>query len=567
MPRQRVDLTTLDFETIKGNLKNFLRNQDEFTDFDFEGSGMNVLLDVLAYNSQNNAYLANMIANEMEIDSAILRMNVVSRAKLLGYTPRSKTAAKAIISLTVEDPTSTEKSLYLPRGTKFSAGSGSNQFVFRTLKDYNLDLVEEGVFRNNEIEIFEGAFKNHIWTKAEGTRFIIPSKNIDIDSLKVAVYENQSSYDFEVFTRAFGANKIDGESSVYWVYETDGERYEIKFGDGVFGKSIPNGAGVYIEYLEPSGVEANNITRFSLQGIFAGYENSEVIISTIINSFGAAERESTESIKKNATRFFSSQNRAVTKDDFKSLVSTIYPYAKSVSVWGGEELLPRQYGKVFVSIIPDNYTNLTKEVKREILRKMSEKMVVGIQPQIMDPSYIRINVDLSVDVRRSFVENVSGFSSNIRTIVVDLFEEKDGLFENDFHYSDLISVVKNSSRAIVATRADITMSIQKTITDTLFEFGNSIVPATVTSNKVSFFASTKFDQIKDNGKGELQWDGMKVGTVDYSTGKIEIDEVVTNSRRGGVEIFAEPLDESIYATNQRTLLFYQPRFKITVKAV
>ena len=565
-----INLTSMEFSEIKENLKAFLRKQDEFTDYNFEGSGLSIILDLLAYNSQHTAYLANMLANEAEIDSAILRANVVSRAKLLGYTPKSTTAARAVLSISVDDPGNKSTSLLMPRGTRFVAKSANQQFVFVTLEDYNLHLDNLGIFRNDEVEVFEGTIKAFSFdVTSKERRYILPSKKIDTSTLRVAVYENSSSNNYEVFERALGVNKIGSDSKVFWVYETDGGYYELKFGDGVFGKQPTLNGIVYTEYLDSNGSAANDLSQFSLIGTFEGYENADIKVRTVNVSAGGSEPEATSSIKINAPRFFQSQNRAITKEDFAAVTNDIYPYAKSVAVWGGDELNPRQFGKVFISIIPKSLTKLTSTNKRDLERKIKARSVAGITPVITDPKYINLNMTVYVSIRKNSTSGLNNFSKQIKDLIETYFDNTFGIFDSDFYYSNLLTEIKNYSRAIVGARAEYSLSLVNGLTQSDFAFENEIVPGQIRSNKVRLTGTTAFYSIEDTkSDGTLYAGTVAVGKADYKNGKISINtSIIQETTTGALEIFVTPLNDDIRAGFATAILLNKERLSVELRSV
>lgn len=571
MTRTPINLVDLDFASIKANLKDFLKGKPEFSDYNFEGSGLNYILDLLAYNSQNNAYLANMLANESELDSAILRSNVVSRAKLMGYTPKSKAAARATIKVSVTDPTNLSTSLLLPRGTRFFATAGNSQFSFSTLVDYNLHLnPTTGSFENDSVEIVEGRIRNFSWDVSDGNRYVLPNTDIDTGTLKVAVFDSPTSQRFSIYERAFGANSIDETSLVYWVYETDFGRFEIRFGDGVFGAKAPEGAVVYVEYVESSGPAANDIYTFGLAGSFAGYENSEISVTTIVPSSGGADPEKTSSIKLNAPRFFASQGRAVTAEDFASVVNGVYPYSKSINVWGGETETPPQYGKVFISIIPETLSTLSPAVKRSIAAAVSKKATVGIVPVLVDPDYTFVNVQAIVEVRRELAENMGALSADIRGRIIDYFDQSLGAFDKGMKYSKVIETINTYSRAIVSSKLLFTIS---KIMDRkagkhqyIVDMKNSLVPGSIFSSKFDAIGVGQKVAIWDKD-GVVYAGQTPIGEVDYVSGTINFTAEIHNPDLSRVEVFAKTVDWDVDANKNGAIVLSSSRLTIQIKAV
>lgn len=563
----QVNLTSMEFSEIKESLKEFLKQQDEFKDYNFEGSGLNAILDLLAYNSQNNAYLANMLANEAEIDTAIIRANVVSRAKLLGYTPKSATAARAVLSLSINDPSKHVASLVLPRGARFTVKSDRQQFTFVTLQEHVLQGDGNGLYKNDAVEVFEGILKGYSFTvDSDERRYIIPSTKIDTSTIRMAVYDNQTANQYTVYEKASGLANIKADTPAYWVYETDGGNYEVKFGDVVFGKRPPLNGIVYVEYLETNGPDANDFSRFSLVGSFDGYENADVRISVVANSAGGADPEATSTIKLNAPRYFQSQNRAVTKDDYAAVTNDIYPYAKSVAVWGGEEATPPQFGKVFVSIIPRSLTKLTEANRRDIERKLKARSVIGITPVVIDPKFVGLNLNIMAVIRRNSVNGLGNFTAQIKEVVKRHFDEGFGIFDRDFYYSNLVSDIKGHSRAIISVRADYTLSMAQPITGTLaYEFENAINKGSVKSSLVRLTGSTEYQSLADK-EGKLYIGTTEVGTVDYKTGKLVVNtSSIRETSAEKLEVFVTPAIDDVYTGFATALVLNKDRLSVELK--
>lgn len=563
----QVNLTSMEFSEIKESLKEFLKQQDEFKDYNFEGSGLNAILDLLAYNSQNNAYLANMLANEAEIDTAIIRANVVSRAKLLGYTPKSATASRAVLSLSINDPSKHVASLVLPRGARFTVKSDRQQYTFVTLQEHVLQGDGNGLYKNDAVEVFEGILKGYSFTvDSDERRYIIPSTKIDTSTIRMAVYDNQTANQYTVYEKASGLANIKADTPAYWVYETDGGNYEVKFGDVVFGKRPPLNGIVYVEYLETNGPDANDFSRFSLVGSFDGYENADVRISVVANSAGGADPEATSTIKLNAPRYFQSQNRAVTKEDYAAVTHDIYPYAKSVAVWGGDEATPPQFGKVFVSIIPRSLTKLTEANRRDIERKLKARSVIGITPVVIDPKFVGLNLNITAVIRRNSVNGLGNFTAQIKEVVKRHFDEGFGIFDRDFYYSNLVSDIKGHSRAIVSVRADYTLSMAQPITGTLtYEFENAINRGSIKSSLVRLTGSTEYQSLTDR-EGKLYIGTTEVGTVDYKTGKLVVNtSSIRETSAEKLEVFVTPAIDDVYTGFATALVLNKDRLSVELK--
>ncbi len=402
MTTNRLAVTDLDFDTIKQNLKEYLRSQSTFTDYNFEGSGINVLLDILAYNTHYNAYYQNMVANESFLDSAILRNSAVSHAKSLGYTPRSTSAAKAIIDFTVNlDPfeTTIPDSVLLPRGFTFRSNLVNNtSYNFCLLDDISVSRIGYTCYFKN-LEIYEGQLINYVYTYNADTNtkgfFTIPSKNVDINTIRVIVQNSSTDLENTTFTRVNDVLDVDADSEIYFIQEGLDEKYEIYFGNGVIGKAINDGSIISISYLVTSGEEGNDCSSFTMSS--SAFTSLSYDISVLAKSGGGAAKENLDSIKFNAMSQFVAQNRLVTSKDYETYLISRYPAIESVSVWGGETNVPPVYGKVFISIKPKENYYIPAEEKALIIQDIIQpKMMITTDAIIIDPEYLYVKIETSV---------------------------------------------------------------------------------------------------------------------------------------------------------------------------
>ena len=372
----KLEISELDFDGIKANLKTFLSQQDEFTDYDFEGSGMSVLLDTLAYNTHYLAYNANMLANEMFIDSADLRSSVVSKAKQVGYTPTSTTASTAIIDVLVNNASGA--SLTMSRGTKFTTTVDGQSYTFVNNADVSITPTD-GVYKFSNLTIREGSYLNFKYTASTSDidqRFIIPNDNVDTTTLTVKVQESSSDSTTNTYTLATGITGLDSTSKVFFLQEVEGGRYEVYFGDGVLGKAIADGNIVILDYITCNRDAPNGASTFTLSGSIGGF--SSATITTISNANNGTGPESITSIKYNAPRDYSTQDRAVTAEDYKVLVKSIYANAQAVQVYGGEDAAVPDYGKVYISIKAKSGSNLTETTKNSIVQSLKSYAVASV---------------------------------------------------------------------------------------------------------------------------------------------------------------------------------------------
>ena len=393
----KLQISELDFDGIKTNLKNFLSQQDEFRDYDFEGSGMSVLLDLLAYNTHYLGFNANMLANEMFLDSADLRASVVSKAKQVGYTPTSSTSADAVVDVVVNDATGS--SLTMTRGTKFTTTVNNISYSFVNNSELSITPLD-GVYKFSNVTLNEGTLLNFKYTANSSDtdqRFIIPNNNVDTTTLTVKVQESSTDTTTNTYTLATGITGLDSTSKVYFLQEIENGRYEIYFGDGVLGKAISDGNIIIMDYIVCNRNAPNGATTFTLSGTLGGF--SDATVTTISNSTNGSGPESIESIKYNAPRDYTSQDRAVTADDYKVLVKSLYANAQSVQVYGGEDAATPEYGKVFISIKAKSGSNLTESTKASIVSSLKQYAVASVRPTIIDPetTFITLNTTFKYD--------------------------------------------------------------------------------------------------------------------------------------------------------------------------
>ncbi|MCJ7489925.1 MAG: hypothetical protein MUO87_07275, partial [Thermoplasmata archaeon] len=403
-----VNFSNLDFDQIKITLKDYLRSNSNFTDYDFEGSNLSTILDVLAYNTYITSYNANMVANEVFIDSATLRENVVALARHIGYIPRSRKAARATISFFVDasNITPTPSSITLRKGPVAStSGSFGNQsFVFCILEDITVPVFNDiATFEN--LKVYQGTRLTSNFTFSSNNpnqRFILPNTGIDTDLISVIVRPNEQSTRSVKYSRQDSLFDINNESKIFFLQEIEDERYEIIFGDGIFGKKLEEGNFIEIGYITSNGDSANGVSQFTFSGRITYNRNSIEytvtsgisLLTTGLIASGGENIESVESIKKYAPRIYASQNRALTANDYETLIpAKIYPETESISVFGGEELIPPQYGKVFISIKPRSGEFLPNLIKENIKLALKKYAVAGIVPEILDLKYLYIEIN------------------------------------------------------------------------------------------------------------------------------------------------------------------------------
>jgi hypothetical protein len=457
-----VNFTNLDFDQIKVSIRDYLRANSNFTDYDFEGSNLSNLVDVLAYNTYISSYNANMISNEVFIDSSTLRENVVSLARNIGYTPRSRSAAKANISLFVNTFgfTTNPLTLTLKSGVVCTSNSSfSNQsFSFIIPNDITVPVVN-GIALFENIDIYEGTFVVNSFTitaNNQNQRFILDNPNIDVDSIKVFVRDTQASTVRRTFNLSKNLFDVDSESRVFFIQEIEDQRYELIFGDGIFGKKLDNLNYVEVSYNITNGESANGVSAFNFNGRLVDNNNRIIttgisLITTNSSSQNGREIESVESIKKYAPRKYSSQNRAVTATDYETIIPTIYPETETISVFGGEDLTPPQYGKVFISIKPVNAPFVSSQIKSNIKSSLRRYAVSGIVPEIVDLKYLYVESDTTA----YYNSNSTIGPDHLKDIIfnnVRRYSDSSELnrFGARFKYSKYLKVIDDSDSAITS---------------------------------------------------------------------------------------------------------------------
>lgn len=553
-------ISELDFDAIKANLKTFLRSQSEFTDYDFEGSGLAVLLDVLAYNTHYNAYLANMVVNEMFIDSAVKRSSVTSIAKHLGYTPRSTTGAIAKLNITVNSPTGNPASLTLNRYSPFVTTVNGSSYTFLTTDTYTIQPTN-GAYTFSNISVKEGTLLEYSYTAVTpgvDEKYEIPNAAVDTSTLLVTVQTSSTDSTFTTYTQATDILNYTGASTVYFLEESPLGNYQIYFGDGIIGKQLTAGSIIRIQYLTCQGSVVNvsgKISQtFAASGSIGG--SSNIVVATVANSTGGAEREGISSIRINAPRAYLARNRAVTKADYSALIKAHHSQVEAINVWGGEENNPPAYGKVFISLKPYEGhvidANTRNIIKNDILR---ERQVLTITPEFVEPDYIYVNLIADVKYSRNqTTASSSDISVLARTSITNYFTNNLQQFENPFYYSQILEDINNAHTSIISTLLKV--RLQKRINPALnlsnayidantIRFNNKLHPAHLESTRFFVIRNNQavMVRIKDipidtspagyNKTGDVRLyavsdntDLGSIGSINYATGVLTITNIV-----------------------------------------
>ena len=469
-----VNFTNLDFDQIKATLKDYLKSNSNFTDYDFEGSNLSTILDVLAYNTYITSYNANMVANEVFIDSATLRENVVALARNIGYIPRSKKSARATVTFFVDatNINPTPAALTLKKGpiASTSGSFGNQSFIFSILEDVTVPVID-GFATFTDLQIYEGTLLTSSFTystRNPNQRFILPNSGIDTSLISVIVKPNSSPQTPSVkYSLQDSLFAIDKESEVYFLQEIEDERYELFFGDNIFGKALSDGNYIEVSYIATNGDSGNGVNQFSFSGRLTYTRNStEYVITSGISllttglmASGGENIESVDSIKKYAPRIYASQNRALTANDYETLIpAKIYPDTESISVFGGEELVPPQYGKVFISIKPRTGDFLPNLIKENIKLKLKKYAVAGIVPEILDLKYLYIEVDSKIYYNTNLAPNAAYVSSIIQSNANKYAESTElNRYGARFKYSKFLKIIDDGHMSVTSNITKIQM--------------------------------------------------------------------------------------------------------------
>jgi len=561
-------IAELDFDQIKTNLKTFLHAQTEFTDYDFEGSGLSTLLDVLAYNTHYNAYLANMVVNEMFLDSAVKRSSAVSIAKHLGYTPVSARGAVANLDIVVTNPSNLPASLTMDRYTPFTSTVDGISYTFLTT-EAKTALRVGSTYTFSGVNVTEGTLLSYSYVVSDITpaaKYEIPNEAVDTTTIKVSVQTSSSDTTTSTYTLSTDITGLSGTSKVYYLEQNPQGKYQIYFGDGIIGKSLSAGNIITIQYLVATG-SAVNVSSTVSQSFTAGTTiggSSSIAITVNSNSTGGANSESITSIKFNAPRVNASKNRAVTATDYEALILANYAGAESVSVWGGEDNDPPYYGKVLISLKPYSGFTISDATKNNIKTNiLKSKQGITIIPEFIDPTYFYVNITADI-VYNSSITTLSSdqIKTQINTAVTDYFSTNLQKFNKDFIYSALTNAIlaKNSS----ITSALVNLKLQRRIIptlnttnlftgDTAIKYRNPLKPGSILSSYFYVSVGGVSTLVKitdlpndtpssDTGSGVLRLVNVvnssivatNVGTINYGTGVISISGITPTGIPAGV---------------------------------
>ena len=566
-----IRVTNLNFNQLKTNLKTFLKAKPEFTDYDFEGSALSNLIDLLAYNTYQQSVYVNMVGNEMFLDSAQIRNNVVARAKMLGYTPTSARGSQATLAITVT-PTSNLTSVTIASNTLFTSTIDGIQYKFTTDKPYVL-LQSQG-YNSNTVIIKEGEPVNQKFTVNTSTaqRFILDNNNIDTTSIKVSVQTSSANTSKRTFTEATNIVDVQANSQVYFIQENEDGKYELLFGDGILGKAVDNGNIIITDYRVVNGSVTNGANNFVAPASIGGQASFTVSVANTA-SIGA-NAESTSSIKFNAPKSFQRQNRAVIKNDYARTILAEAPDIEAVSVWGGEDNDPPIYGKVYIAAKPSGGNLLSDQRKAELVTLLQTKNVVTISPTFVDATYLYVVPSITVKYNVADTTLVAGqISDKVATAVVNFETASLTLFDKKFRESEFVADMVAADPSIVGTNITYRMMKrftpnQNVTTSYSVAFNNGISNphaghyGAVSSTSFTFQNQTCF--LDDDGNGILRiyyldsqnnktYLNTSAGTVNYSSGLVTIKSVIITSS-STIEVSVKPAVNDISPTRNMLLL-------------
>lgn len=575
--------TNLDFNTLRSQIKDYLRANSNFTDFDFEGSNFSTLIDLLAYNSYITSFNTNMAVNESFIDSATLRDNVVSLARNIGYVPRSKRASIATVSFNVNVGALKSKTVTLSAGVVALGAAQNGNYIFSIPEDITINVDDFGIATFNNIKIYEGSYLTKTFlidSSQPNQKFIIPNPNVDSSTIKVIVHTTIAE-EYKQYSNIFNVDKY---SKIFLIQEVADEKYQILFGDDILGKKPVSGSSIVISYIVTNGKNANGASNFTFSGILNDNNGNSItsgisLLTTIQSSQNGDDIESTDSVKYLGPRVYSTQYRAVTANDYKSLITYLFPNVESVNAYGGDELTPPQYGKVLISIKPRNGEFISQFTKNDIKRQLKQYTIAGIEQEIIDLKYLYIESQINIYYNKSMVSNVFDLQSKVyNTLKTYATSSELNNFGGRFKYSKLVSLIDNTSSAITSniTTIKIRRNLQPTLNaPTNYEicYGNNFHLKKISDNGFGFNIRSSGFTIKDvadtlyltdkpinNQKGIVIYFKLvnnipvivdnNAGTVYYNSnngGEILLNPVIFTSSaiEGGIQIEAIPESNDI----------------------
>lgn len=592
-------LTTseLDFQNYKSSLRTFLSQQDQFKDYDFEGSNFAVLLDLLAYNTYMNGVYLNMVGSEMFLDTAQMRESIVSHAKELNYTPRSRTAAVAYVNINVT-PDDLPDSITIPKYYEINGKTNDNTTYYFTTDEAIVIRANNGVYQAANVAVYEGNIVKEVFVANATSRYILQSANVDVQSIYVTVKNSntattETKWNRETFL--FGLNNTD---NIYFVQGAEDHLFEVVFGNGDIGKQLTDGNLVTISYRETNGVDGNGVDMFTAPNAIQGYKT--ISVTTIEPANAGAEHETDDEIKFNAPRYFPTQNRAVTVEDFISLTKQAFPSLEVVTAYGGDETEPKQYGKVIVAAKPFGGTKLPTPLKNQMYNYLKERSSISIDPVVVDPEYFLAEVVTEVLYN---INLTTRSSRDVQALVEDTIVEwgNNNLqkFGSDLRYSKLVKAIDDSETAIISNNTEVRIikhvevstgvpfrisfsfdnelkqeisAVRKIYEDTTSTIESSLF--TYNLNNVDYLAKIKDDtqgnlMIVSTVNGVVQLLKDKIGTVNYTTGEISIGELIYDDvgTEGILELYGKTKKLDIETRANKILQIATAHLVVTVNGI
>ena len=554
-----INITDLDFDQVEASLSEYLQGQDTLKDYNFQGSNISILTDLLAYSAHTAAFNANMVASEMFLDTAQIRKNVVSRAKELGYTPSSRTGAKATFDLTVNGVNSSQTALTILRGHQFQTNYDGITYTFISLNNKTIAKNTSGNWLFDDLEVVQGSLSSDVYrfsSQVANQRFALMNGNADTSTINITINSNGT---VTTWKQAADLTNITTTSEVFYLQENDDGLFEVYFGDGIIGAEPKDGDLITISYLVTDVVHANGASTFTMATAINGYSN--VSFTNIVSASGGKDVETTDQIKFSASKFYTSQNRLVTVQDYKAKLQDIYPGADSIAVWGGEDHDPISYGKVFVSIKPSQYSNnLTTAEKTSLKKSLKDLSVLTVRPEIVDSEILQLLItsNFKFDPTKTS-QTKSGLETLVKATIISYDNNYLSGFDTLFRHSQLVGSIDDVETSLLSNittiklRKNLACTVDGTAKAYDIVFGNALYNPHTDHNKVGggiltttgFFISGFTDEyfFDDDGSGNVRryytsgstrvYSDNTAGTINYATGKISVDSMTLTSTSNG----------------------------------
>ena len=576
-------VSQLDFDTIRSNLSTYLKGQTQFKDYDFDGSNLSVLLDVLSYNTYMNNFYTNMAISEMFLDSAQIMDSVVSRAKELNYTPRSYTSAVSYVDISIV-PNDSPATITIPKGTPFTSRIDNTIYTFTT--DQSIIVSSADNYLASNVAIYEGTYVTETFsvdTTIENQRFILNNTTLDTSSLDLKIQNSSTDTTNTAFIQTDTLLGYKNDSKIFFVQAADKNRYELIFGDDIIGARPINGNLILASYRTSKGAAANKADTFIPASTIAGYSTSVVSVTTNVAAYGGSERETMNSIKYNAPRHYQTQNRAITIDDYRTILLSKYPDIRAINVYGGEVLNPPQYGTVFISVDLSEFAGVPDIVKSNIQSYILTKMSISIEPKVVDADYTYIGVNATASYNLNASSKTEG---DIKNIIFDAIKTFNTTYLNDFNktfrYSKLASTIDSSDDSII--NSNLLTTLIKKISPTIgtaqqfnLDYQNVLKENTIKSDVFEYSNVTAY--LYDIGEGEIaivtSIDNSTsivviergIGTIDYTTGAVVINlPALVNYTGDQINVSVSSLYNDFSVKNNTVLLIDDADINITVSA-